>query len=64
MVELQQKLLLELPLGARVIPTEAFGWDPRLILNGRTLKLAREASLPGLLYHVEYAPKPLDVDEL
>lgn len=59
--ELQRKLLLELPLGARVHTTDNLGWDKRLVLNGRTLSLIPRVGM--LLYRVEEAP-PEEMDDM
>eukprot|EP00747_Dinoflagellata_sp_TGD_P122334 gnl/TRDRNA2_/TRDRNA2_173603_c0_seq1.p1 gnl/TRDRNA2_/TRDRNA2_173603_c0~~gnl/TRDRNA2_/TRDRNA2_173603_c0_seq1.p1 ORF type:complete len:300 (-),score=54.34 gnl/TRDRNA2_/TRDRNA2_173603_c0_seq1:55-954(-) len=49
--QLQRKLILEPPLGARVQTLDTTGWDKLLALEGRTLELARGIGM--LMYTVE-----------
>jgi hypothetical protein len=58
MSELQQKLLRELPLGARVLTTATIGWSSRLELAGRKLvsmpyPVRGSEGVPFMLYRVE-----------
>lgn len=50
-LELQHKLLRQLPLGARVHTTDNSGWDKQLVLEGRTFALIPRAGM--VLYRVE-----------